>query len=145
MYAKHIYLSDGEYMVDIQDISNEIYAKHIHANTHPQNHLAAKWGAGSAESEGHSRHLHPCHQVSKMLMLYQCISDYHCHQHDNGELLRDVGREDGGMYQCIAGNEEEESQAAAHLVLGGQFTSLSFLGEKDTKLAMAKLYDCQAF
>ena len=33
------------------------------------------------------------------------------------------------MYQCIAGNEEEESQAAAHLVLGGQFTSI-FLGKK---------------
>ena len=78
MYAKHIYLSDGEYMVDIQDISNiiftHIYAKHIHAkpihaNTHPQNHLAAKWGVGSAESEGDSGHLHPCHQVSMMLML----------------------------------------------------------------------------
>ena len=26
------------------------------------------------------------------------------------------------MYQCIAGNEEEESQAAAQLVLGGEFT-----------------------
>ena len=45
------------------------------------------------------------------------------------------------MYQCIAGNEEEESQAAAHLVLGGQFTSIFFLGEKKnkTKLAMVKL------
>ena len=41
--------------------------------------------------------------------------------------VRDVGREDGGMYQCIAGNEEEESQAAAQLVLGGEFTPfLSF-------------------
>ena len=79
MYAKHIYLSDGEYMVDIQDISNIIfihfYAKHIHANTHPENHLAAKWGTGSAESEGHSGHLHPGHQVSKMLMLMLTTND----------------------------------------------------------------------
>ena len=30
-----------------------------------------------------------------------------------------VDREDGGMYQCVAGNEEEESQGAGHLVLGG--------------------------
>ena len=29
MYAKHIYLSDGEYMVDIQDISNIIFT-HIY-------------------------------------------------------------------------------------------------------------------
>ena len=38
---------------------------------------------------------------------------------------RDVGREDGGMYQCIAGNEEEESQAVAQLVLGGELTPFS--------------------
>jgi hypothetical protein len=33
-------------------------------------------------------------------------------------IIRDVSRDDGGMYQCIAGNEEQESQAAAQLVLG---------------------------
>ena len=31
-----------------------------------------------------------------------------------------MSRDDGGMYQCIAGNEEEESQGAAQLVLGGE-------------------------
>ena len=48
-----------------------IYMQNIYANaiTYPQYHLAAKWGVGSAESEGDSGHLHPCHQVSMMLML----------------------------------------------------------------------------
>ena len=42
-------------------------------------------------------------------------------------IPRDVGREDGGMYQCIAGNEEEESQAAAQLVLGGQLIMMMMM------------------
>ena len=42
-------------------------------------------------------------------------------------ITRDVGREDGGMYQCIAGNEEEESQAAAQLVLGGQLIMMMMM------------------
>ena len=33
-------------------------------------------------------------------------------------VCRSVVREDGGMYQCLAVNEDEESQAAAQLVLG---------------------------
>ena len=33
--------------------------------------------------------------------------------------IRGVGVEDSGQYQCVAGNEEEESQAVASLVLGG--------------------------
>ena len=42
-------------------------------------------------------------------------------------ITRDVGREDGGMYQCMAGNEEEESQAAAQLVLGGQLLMMMMM------------------
>ena len=37
---------------------------------------------------------------------------------DSSILFRSVVREDGGMYQCLAVNEDEESQAAAQLVLG---------------------------
>ena len=40
---------------------------------------------------------------------------------------RDVSRDDGGMYQCIAGNEEEESQGAAQLVLGGERELLLYM------------------
>ena len=35
--------------------------------------------------------------------------------------IRRVGVEDRGQYQCVAGNEEEESQASATLMLGGEF------------------------
>ena len=34
--------------------------------------------------------------------------------------IRGVGVGDRGQYQCVAGNEEEESQAAASLMLGGE-------------------------
>ena len=34
-------------------------------------------------------------------------------------IIRSVGQEDCGMYQCVAGNEAEESQAPARLILGG--------------------------
>ena len=37
--------------------------------------------------------------------------------------IRRVGVEDRGQYQCVAGNEEEESQASATLMLGGEFTA----------------------
>ena len=33
--------------------------------------------------------------------------------------IRGVGVEDSGQYQCVAGNEEEESQDVATLLLGG--------------------------
>ena len=120
----------GEYIQcdisDFKEIKRIIFAKHKSANTYPQYQLASKWGIGSAKSEGYSRNLYPCYQVSMMvmvmvmvmlmlvlmLMLMQSSSQL--------STLRDVGREDGGMYQCIAGNEEEESQAAAQLVLGGK-------------------------
>ena len=38
-----------------------------------------------------------------------------------------MSRDDGGMYQCIAGNEEEESQGAAQLVLGGERELLLYM------------------
>ena len=34
-------------------------------------------------------------------------------------VIQGVSQEDVGMYQCVAGNEEEESQASAQLILGG--------------------------
>ena len=34
--------------------------------------------------------------------------------------IRGVSLEDRGQYQCVAGNEQEESQAAAELILGGE-------------------------
>ena len=34
--------------------------------------------------------------------------------------IRGVGVGDRGQYQCVAGNEGEESQAAASLMLGGE-------------------------
>ena len=45
--------------------------------------------------------------------------------------IRGVTLEDRGQYQCVAANEEEENQAAASLVLGGQITfsnSSSYFG-----------------
>ena len=122
-YIQTIYLMyTSEYIQcdisDFKEIKRIIFAKHKSANTYPQYQLASKWGIGSAKSEGYSRNLYPCYQVSMMvmvmlmLMLMQSSSQL--------STLRDVGREDGGMYQCIAGNEEEESQAAAQLVLGGK-------------------------
>ena len=39
-------------------------------------------------------------------------------------VIKDVTRSDSGMYQCVAGNEEEESQASAQLILGGIFINL---------------------
>ena len=38
--------------------------------------------------------------------------------------IRRVGVEDRGQYQCVAGNEEEESQASATLMLGGEFRNI---------------------
>ena len=35
--------------------------------------------------------------------------------------LEDVTREDGGMYQCIATNGDEEAQGTAELTLGGKW------------------------
>ena len=35
-------------------------------------------------------------------------------------LSRDVKSTDGGMYQCLAVNEDEESQASAQIVLGNR-------------------------
>lgn len=34
-------------------------------------------------------------------------------------VLRSVGRNDSGMYQCYAQNHDETAQAAAELILGG--------------------------
>ena len=34
--------------------------------------------------------------------------------------IRGVSLEDRGQYQCVAGNEQEEAQAASELILGGQ-------------------------
>ena len=42
--------------------------------------------------------------------------------------LEDVTREDGGMYQCIATNGEEEAQGTSELTLGGILR-----GEKEFK------------
>ena len=42
--------------------------------------------------------------------------------------IRGVRLEDRGQYQCVAGNEEEENQAAASLVLGGKITSAAGTG-----------------
>ena len=39
--------------------------------------------------------------------------------------IRGVGVGDRGQYQCVAGNENEESQAAASLMLGGELWILT--------------------
>ncbi len=55
------------------------------------------------------------------------------HREEVSLLSRNVVSSDGGMYQCLAVNEDEESQATAQLVLGKIYRVgrvLSFLSSR---------------
>jgi len=112
----------GRYLCRVHNQVNQYMVEHVLEVTSPL-----------------STHIFPPHQVtdSGRTAVFNCTVDgfpvLNVYWLKNGAILipsakinpgttslviKDVTRDDSGMYQCVAGNEEEESQASAQLILG---------------------------